>query len=161
MNQWYINQYMRVTSDLAAKVFINIKLTYTPGKKYLEIPYNNRLYKLSSRYSNTGMIGPEALLDMDMPYPDDIMEYIRMVDDLVMDKLIIRRFLVKIRNESDELTRDAVLHNLAIAHKPDFPSELDFLPRENKEYLYKLIKEVPEAIETFRKISTNNLLLGE
>lgn len=158
---WYINQYMKATSDLADKLFMTIRMKYTDRLGTFTIPYNNKFYIRFNAFTADKLAEKYFLLDMDMPYPDDIMEYIRMVDDLVMDKLIIGRFLVKIKNETNELTRDAVMRNLDIAHKPDFPSELGFLPRKNEEYLYKLIKEIPEAIETFRKISTNNLLLGE
>jgi len=150
---FYINKFTANTKDNIQTVYENLMAKYNSNNSAF-ILFNKKYYSLCHKVED--YFSNRNILDLDLPYPDDIMSYINSVEQFYEDEFLLERFIVKINNDLDNWTQQRVLEDLENLHTKGWAEAFNSIPNP---YLINLIEDSPEIVAVCKKFTVNNLLL--
>jgi len=152
-----VSLFARSTRNNIKEIYGNIMEKYSPDKQRF-IKWSNKYYSLchasDDYFTNTNC------LNMDLPYPEDIQNYIKATDNYYKDTDVLNRFFIKIKNENSNALMDFVLAKIEQLHSKTFIKDVaDYMSEEDLMYLENILEDNPVVLEVCRKFSTDNLLM--
>ena len=155
--EYAISLFTENTRGNIRSLYENIMGKYSPTKQCF-IKWNARLYSICNTTPDYSQV--TNTLDIDLPYSEDIMNYIKAVDNYYEDTDVLNRFLVKIKNENSLNLMDFISDRIEQLHNKSFITDVtSFMCEEDIMYLNAILKDNPEVLEVCRKFSTDNLLM--
>ena len=149
-------------SDLTYKTKKNLLHLYTQIKnKYSEgdsfnIVYNGYVYISLNKTPKDDYLIKNFYEKIPFPYPYDVMNYIKCIDEFTEDKRILQTLLIKASNMYSSQVRNSIANNIEIFSDLN---NIELYFNVSKESLYDVLNNSPEAVEVIKKFNVNNLLL--